>query len=100
MNRSCAWFAKHNNGGKAVNIIVHPSNNLESAGAFLSDVLVLKEKALNRLKSQISKFFKTFEHQDFKDLSERHINENLIAYDLIASKLVEDFTVAVRDHKD
>ncbi|MFZ3022970.1 DEAD/DEAH box helicase [Pseudomonas sp.] len=100
MNRSCAWFAKHYNGGKAVNIIVHPSNNLESAGAFLSDVLVLKEKALNRLKSQISKFFKTFEHQDFKDLSERHINENLIAYDLIASKLVEDFTVAVRDHKD
>ncbi|HBO6811513.1 MULTISPECIES: DEAD/DEAH box helicase family protein [Pseudomonas] len=100
MNRSCAWFTKHYNGGKSLNIIVHPSNNLESAGAFLNEVVVLKEKPLNKLKIQISNFFKTFEHQDFKDLSERQINENLNAYGLTATKIIEDFTVAVRDHKD
>lgn len=100
MNRSCAWFQKHYVGCSAVNIIVHPTHNLESAGAFLSDVVVLKEKSLNRLKNQISNFFKTFEHQDFKDLSEKHINENLVAYGFAALKLVEDYTVSVKDHKD
>lgn len=100
MNRSCAWFSKHYNGGKSLNIIVHPSNNLESAGAFLNEVVVLKEKSLNKLKSQVSNFFKTFEHQDFKDLSEQHINENLNAYGLTVTKIIEDFTVAVRDHRD
>jgi len=100
MNRSCAWFGKHYVGCTSVNIIVHPSNNLESAGAFLSEVFVIKEKPLNQLKTQISNFYKTFEHQDFKDLSEVHIKERLLAYRLSPAQIIEDYTAIVKDFKD
>mgnify|MGYP003599227222 CR=1 FL=1 len=100
MNRSCAWFSKHYSGCKAINIIVHPTHNLESAGAFLSEVVVLKDRSLNRFKTQITNYFKSFEHQDFRDLSENHINENLTAYRLTAAHIIEDYTTAVKDHID
>ncbi|WP_338806297.1 helicase C-terminal domain-containing protein [Pseudomonas chlororaphis] len=100
MNRSCAWFTKHYSACNATNIIVHPTNNLESAGAFLSDVVVLKEKSLGKLKSQIINFFKTFEHQDFKDLSESHIKDNLSAYRLSPTHIIEDYTTPVKNHKE
>lgn len=100
MNRSCAWFTKHYSGCSATKIIVHPTNNLESAGAFLFEVVVLKEKALGKLKSQITNFFKTFEHQDFKDLSESHIKDNLSAYQLSPTQIIENYTTPVKDHKE
>lgn len=100
MNRSCAWFSKHYAGCKSVNIIVHPSSSVESAGAFLNDVKSLREKPLNKLKKKLSEFFKSFEGQDFKDLSLDFIKQKIAAYKLSPEDIVADYSAAIKDLKD
>ncbi len=99
MNRSCAWFSKHYAGCKSINIIIHPSASLESAAAFLSDVKALKEKPLNKFKTRLSEFFKSFEGQDFRDLSLDFIKQKISAYKLSPNEIVEEYTNIIKDLK-
>ncbi|KFE48641.1 DEAD/DEAH box helicase [Pseudomonas syringae] len=99
MNRSCSWFSKHYPGCKSVNVIVHPSNKVESAGAFRVPVLSMKSNHLNNFKRDISDFFKSFENQDFKDISLEYIERAITSYHLSANEIITTYTSSIKDLK-
>ncbi len=82
MNRSCAWFEKHYSGMNAKNIIIHPGRNIESAAAFLRPVEGMAEPDLRSFTKSCAEFFKSFESQNFNDLSALHIQKNVDSYKL------------------
>lgn len=77
MNRSAAWFSKHYQGCKAMHIEVHPAIHVQSAGHFLQEVFVMRDKELKSFVQAVSKLFGSFERQNFSDLSLPHI-QNLL----------------------
>src|SRR5262245_19041271 len=75
MNRSSAWFDKHYAGMKDKRVIIHPSHTVESAAAFTHEVEAVREAELKAFVKAGRDFFKSFESQNFKDLSTIHIQK-------------------------
>jgi cytochrome c peroxidase len=71
--------------------IIHPAYVVESAAAFTHDVQAVRESELKRLVKAIKAFFKSFENQDFRDLSEGHIQKLLDTHRLSVGHLLDDY---------
>ena len=99
MNRSCAWFGKHYAGYKVKSIIVHPTNKVASAAAFIHDVEAMREVELKQLVKRVREFFKSFESLDLHDLSPAHIQTLVDLHKLSVPALLGDYTKALRNLK-
>jgi len=99
MNRSSAWFDKHYPGMSVKRIIIHPSNTLQSAGAFTHEVEAMRETELKKLVKSARAFFKSFESLNFKDLSTAHLQKMLDAHNLSVQDLVSSYSKKIRDLK-
>jgi replicative superfamily II helicase len=99
MNRSSAWFAKHYPGMKVKRIIVHPAGKIESAAAFTHEIAGMREADLKKLVKSCREFFKSFESQNFKDLSTAHIQKMIDAHNLAADDLLTSYSRKLKDLK-
>ncbi len=99
MNRSSAWFAKHYSGMKVKRLIIHPAGKIESAAAFTHDVRGVREADLKRLVKAVRGFFKDFEAQNLKDLSEPYIQALLNAHELSIVDLSSKYSRLLKDMK-
>lgn len=99
MNRSYAWFNKHYPGADVVNILIHPTNNLQSAAGLLQPVEVMRQAELRQFVKRIRLFFKSLESQDFSSLSVSHLQELADRHVLSTASFLKDVTKPVRDLK-
>lgn len=99
MNRSSAWFAKHYPGVKVKRIIIHPTHVVESAASFTHDVEAMRESELKKFIKAVREFFKGFENRDFKDLSDRHIQQLIDAHGLSASAVTTAYSKKLKNLK-
>lgn len=99
MNRSSAWFEKHYKGMKVKRVIIHPARKIESAAAFTHDVEGVREADLKRLVNAVRGFFKGFEAQNLKDLSQPHIQKLLNAHHLSVTDLLSKYSRRLKDVK-
>lgn len=99
MNRSSAWFDKHYMGMKVKRLIIHPAGKIESAAAFTHEVEGVRESDLKRLVKASREFFKSFESQNLKDLSEAHIQTLLDSHHLSVSNLLSKYSRKLKDIK-
>lgn len=99
MNRSSAWFEKHYTGMKVKRLIIHPAGKVESAAAFTHDVQGVREADLKRLVKAVRGFFKGFEAQNLKDLSEPYIQKLLNAHEISVADLLSKYSRRLKDMK-
>lgn len=99
MNRSSAWFEKHYPGMSVKRLIVHPTNTVQSAASFTHEVEAVRESELKRLVKAVREFFKSFEAQNFKDLSTAHIQKMVYLHKLAVPNLVADYSKKLRNLK-
>lgn len=99
MNRSSAWFEKHYSGKKVKRLIIHPAGKIQSAAAFTHDVEGMRENDLKRLVKACRDFFKSFESQNFKDLSSIQIQKLVNAYKLDVDNLTSLYSSKLKDLK-
>lgn len=99
MNRSAAWFEKHYQGMNVKRIIVHPSHVVQSAAAFTHEVEAVREAELKKLVKAAREFFKSFETQNFKDLSTAHIQKMVDAHHLSVKDLLSGYAKKLKDLK-
>ena len=99
MNRSAAWFEKHYSGMKVKRLIVHPAQQLESAGAFTHEVEVVRSADLKKLVRSVREFFKAFEHANFSDLSVHHIQKLVDTHGIAISALLGNYSKKIRDNR-
>lgn len=99
MNRSYAWFMKHYPSSNVRNIMIHPTNVLQSAASFLNPVEVMSQKELLQLVKRVRLFFKSFESQDFSSLSVSHLQQLSDRHSLGTDTFLNDVTKPVRDMK-
>lgn len=97
MNRSSAWFDKHYQGMNVKRIIIHPTNLVESAAAFTHVVEATRTHELKAIVKSVREFFKSFESQDFKDLSPRAIQGTLNAHLLDVPSIVSRYSIKLRN---
>ncbi|MBU2937008.1 MULTISPECIES: DEAD/DEAH box helicase family protein [Pacificibacter] len=90
MNRSCAWFEKHYKGMSVKRLIIHPAGKLESAAALTHEVEGVREADLKRLVTAVRDFFKSFQSQNFADLSSTRVQKMLNFYKLTVTDLTSD----------
>jgi replicative superfamily II helicase len=82
MNRSCAWFEKYYPDCSVANIIIHPSNKVNTAASFIRNVEVMNVGGLKIFIGKVLKFYKSFETMDFNDLSSIKIQKLIDEYEL------------------
>jgi hypothetical protein len=70
---------------------------VESAAAFTHDVQAMRESELKRFVKAIREFFKAFENQDFKDLSEQHIQKLINTHRLSVPHLLDDYSKKLKN---
>jgi hypothetical protein len=99
MNSSCAWFGRHYAGAKVTNMMIIPTNRLADASALTHQVQVLNERGLNKLRENVRKFFAEFKGMDFKDLSEKKIQQLTDAHKLSVEAIVGEYTKQIRSWK-
>ena len=99
MNRSSAWFEKYYPWASAKRVIVHPGDEVESAGAFTHDVEVMGVRELGKLVRAVREFFKSFEVAEFRDLSAIQIQNTLNTHKLAVDDLLNLYTKKVRNRK-
>jgi replicative superfamily II helicase len=99
MNRSSAWFAKHYQGMKVKRFIVHPAGKIESAAAFTHSVEGVRESELKKLAKATREFFKSFENQNFDDLTATHIQSVLDAHKLSVQDILVHYCRLLKDMK-
>lgn len=99
MNRSSAWFEKHYTGMKVKRLIIHPAGKIESAAAFTHEVEGVREADLKRLVKAVRGFFKGFEGQNLKDLSEPYIQKLLNLHEIAAVDLLSKYSRRLKDVK-
>lgn len=97
MNRSSAWFGKHYAGLTAKRLMIHPAGRIESAAAFLDEVEVMRERELRALVAACRGFFKSFEAQNFADLSANHIQKEVTAHRLTVEDLLSRYSGRARN---
>lgn len=99
MNRSYAWFKKHYPGADVINILIHPTNTLQSAAGFLQPVEVMRQPELRQFVKRTRLFFKSLESQDFSSLSVSHLQELADRHSLSTASFLKDVTKPVRNLK-
>ena len=99
MNRSYAWFKKHYPGADVTNILIHPTNTLQSAAGFLQAVEIMRQTELRQFVKRIRLFFKSLESQDFSSLSVSHLQELADRHSLSTVSFLKDVTKPVRNLK-
>ena len=99
MNRSCAWFGRHYPGSYIKNIMVHPGRNLASAAAFTHEVEVMRESELRHFVGKVRDFFKSFESQNFRDLSPANIQQLIDGHGLSVPSILSNYTKEIRDQR-
>ncbi|MGO7530591.1 DEAD/DEAH box helicase family protein [Rhizobium leguminosarum] len=99
MNRSAAWFEKHYPGMRVKRLIVHPANKIQSAAHFTHEVDGMLESDLKRLVRAVRAFFKSFENQNFKDLSAGHIQSLIDAHNLSVAELINRYCSKLKNLK-
>lgn len=90
MNRSSAWFEKHYKGMSVKRLIVHPAGMLESAAALTHEVEGVREADLKRFVTSCRDFFKSFQTQNFADLSAPRVQKMLDLYKLSVTDLSDN----------
>ncbi|MGB7926395.1 MAG: DEAD/DEAH box helicase family protein [Pyrinomonadaceae bacterium] len=100
MNRSCAWFERHYPGSQATKVLVIPTRKLSNSSA-LSDanVQIMDRRGLEKLVLNVRRFFTEFKSKDFKDLSERNVQELINNHKLSVDALVSEYTKAFRPYR-
>ena len=96
MNRSSAWFERHYPGCSVERFIVHPSKRIQRAAALTHMVKVVGVAELQKLTKAIQNFFKSFESQDFQDLSVTHIQRLLNTHQLTVPELLSHYSTKIR----
>lgn len=99
MNRSYAWFKKHYPGVDVTNILIHPTNALQSAASFLQQVEIMRQPELKQFVKRTRLFFKSLESQDFSSLSVSHLQELADRYSLSTASFLKGVTKPVRNLK-
>jgi replicative superfamily II helicase len=99
MNRSSAWFDKHYPGISVKRFIIHPSKVVESAAAFTHDVQVVRVKELRAIVFAVKGFFKSFERNDFRDLSPNNIQKMIDLHHLSVSDFQSLYSKKLLDNK-
>lgn len=99
MNRSFAWFKKHYPGAEVTNILIHPTNVLQSAACFLEQVEIMRQKELRHFVKRVRLFFKSLESQDFLSLSLSHLQELADRHSLSTASFLKEVTKSVRNLK-
>jgi len=99
MNRSSAWFDKHYPGFDAKRIIIHPSGKIQTAAAFTHEVEGMREGDLNRFTKSCRAFFKAFEGQNFKDLSDEHTQKLIDSHRLSVSDIMSLYSQKLKNLK-
>ena len=79
------------------NIMVHPSNNVSKAAAFTHNVEVMRVQELKRFLAAVRDFYKSFETQDFRDLSPIHIQKLIGAHNLSIHSILSNYTKITKD---
>lgn len=91
MNNSIAWFEREYGKSNAIFIHIIPSKKVAKAAGYNRDVEIIRESNLGKLRSNVSAFFREFEHQNFDDLSLEHINTILVTHKLTAKDFVRAY---------
>lgn len=91
-NRSSAWFERHYKGMNVKRILIHPSKKIQSAAALTHDVEVMTENELKRFERACRDFFKSFESQNFADLSPKHIQKMIDAHGLSTDNIITGYS--------
>ncbi|MHC5536876.1 DEAD/DEAH box helicase family protein [Singulisphaera rosea] len=99
MNRSSAWFEKHYQGLNVKRILIHPSNTVQSAAAFTHEVEATRVAELRSIVKSVREFFKSFETQNFKDLSARHVQQMIDAHRLTVEDFLKNYSKKLRHLK-
>ncbi len=97
MNRSSAWFDKHYQGVSVKRFIIHPSHTVQSAAAFTHDVEATREVELRLLVTAVRSFFKSFEGQNFQDLSPNYVQQMINDHHLAVSDFLSKYSRKLRN---
>jgi hypothetical protein len=79
--------------------IIHPSKVVESAAAFTHDVQVVRVKELRAIVFAVKGFFKSFERNDFRDLSPNNIQKMIDLHHLSVSDFQSLYSKKLLDNK-
>ena len=90
---------KHYAGMKVKRVIVHPAGKIESAAAFTHDVEGMRESDLKTFVKTCREFFKSFESQDFNDISPTHVQKMINAHQLGTEDLLTRYARKLKDLK-
>ncbi len=96
MNRSHAWFERYYPYAKATNIMIIPTNKLADDAGLLSEVVVIEEKGLTRLTTNVRGFFHEFREMDLRDVSEKKVQELIDAHKLSVDALTTEYVKPIR----
>lgn len=99
MNRSSAWFRKHYPNMLVKRLIIHPSNTVSVSAAFIDEVEAVREAELRRLVRSVREFFKSFESENFKDLSTNRIQHLIDLHKLAVPDLLNQYSKKLYDKK-
>ena len=97
MNRSVAWFAKNYADCRSRSLMVHPAKKLHGAAAFMHPVEIMRKTHLERLATNVRKFFGEFKTIDFKDISPEGVQRFLNAHTLGVDDLIGKYAEKPRD---
>jgi replicative superfamily II helicase len=99
MNSSCAWFDRHYDGSQSTRVMIIPTKRLASAAALTHDVKVVEQKGLTKLRENVRKFFAEFKDVDFRDLSEKKIQDFINAHSLSIDSIKSNYTTSIKSWK-
>jgi len=99
MNRSASWFDKHYKGMDVTRLIIHPAKRIESAAAFTHVVEGVTEKGLTKFVQACRAFFKSFEGQNFADLSASHVDSLVNSHKLSVDDITKVYSRKLKDMK-
>jgi hypothetical protein len=79
--------------------MIIPTHRLADAAALTHDVQVMDSRGLNRLKENVRKFFGEFKGLDFKDLSEKKVQELINTHNLSVESITKEYVKSIRSWK-
>lgn len=91
MNNAVAWFRENYPGARCTRLMIIPTNKPASGAAFAEEVGIVRKAELDRLRKNFREFFVEFRSDDFGSLSEKAINERLIAHKLTIENIQADY---------
>ncbi len=92
MNRSCAWFDAQYTDSQCHRWIVIPPRKLTRKASFTHEVVVMRKHGLTKFVNNVKRFTDQFKGVDFKDLSERKIQELINSHKLSVDAICSEYT--------